>query len=152
MPYLLVSSNTNYSMKKHHTKDKGDLGVLKAQVDLAEKGWLSLHPQTEHAPFDLVAYKDGKFKRIQVKYRSTSKLGNLSIKFKTYWCNTKRMNVIDQDKSEVDVLCVYCPELDKCCYISMTDIPKQYITLRVKIPKNNQKINVRMFNDYYQVP
>lgn len=23
---------------KHHTKDKGDLGVLKAQVDLFEKG------------------------------------------------------------------------------------------------------------------
>jgi hypothetical protein len=55
---------------KHHTKSKGDLGVLKAQVDLYEKGYMILHPQTEHAPFDLVVYKDKNFKRVQVKYRN----------------------------------------------------------------------------------
>ena len=42
----------------HHTKEKGDLGVLKAQLDLFEQGFLILNPVTEHAPFDLVAYKD----------------------------------------------------------------------------------------------
>jgi hypothetical protein len=44
---------------EHHTKVKGDLGVLKAQVSLYEQGYLILQPVTEHAPFDLVAYKDG---------------------------------------------------------------------------------------------
>jgi len=39
----------------HHTKEKGDLGVLKAQLDLFEQGFLILNPVTEHAPFDLVA-------------------------------------------------------------------------------------------------
>ncbi|WP_180230119.1 hypothetical protein [Bacillus sp. AFS073361] len=34
---------------KHHTKSKGDLGVLKAQVDLYEKGYMILLPHTEHA-------------------------------------------------------------------------------------------------------
>ncbi len=34
---------------KHHTKDKGDLGVLKAQLDLFEKGYTILLPYTEHA-------------------------------------------------------------------------------------------------------
>ena len=29
-----------------------------------------LLPLTEHAPFDLVAYKDGRFYRVQVKYRA----------------------------------------------------------------------------------
>ncbi len=42
----------------HHTKSKGDLGVLKAQVDLYQKGFMILFPATEHAPFDLVVYKD----------------------------------------------------------------------------------------------
>ena len=42
----------------HHTKQKGDLGVLKAQLDLFEQGFILLNPMTEHAPFDLVAYKD----------------------------------------------------------------------------------------------
>jgi hypothetical protein len=42
-------------MESHHTKDKGDLGVLKAQLDLFEQGFAILVPLTEHCPFDLVA-------------------------------------------------------------------------------------------------
>ena len=38
----------------HHTKEKGDLGVLKAQVDLNQQGYQILIPLTEHAPFDIV--------------------------------------------------------------------------------------------------
>jgi hypothetical protein len=34
----------------HHTKDKGDLGVLKAQIDLFEQGFVVAIPMTEHAP------------------------------------------------------------------------------------------------------
>ena len=41
----------------HHTKDKGDLGVLKAQIDLFEQGFTLFVPLTEHRPFDLVAYR-----------------------------------------------------------------------------------------------
>lgn len=45
----------------HHTKDKGDLGVAKAHADLTAQGFMVLMPLTEHAPFDLVAYRDGVF-------------------------------------------------------------------------------------------
>lgn len=48
-------------MVRHHTKDKGDLGVAKAHADLVTKGFYVLFPTTEHAPFDLVAYADGAF-------------------------------------------------------------------------------------------
>ena len=65
----------------HHTKEKGDLGVLKAQLDLFEKGFLILNPVTEHAPFDIVAYKDREFKRIQVKYKSVDKSGSMHCAF-----------------------------------------------------------------------
>jgi hypothetical protein len=65
---------------KHHTKSKGDLGVLKAQVDLYEKGYMILLPHTEHAPFDLVVYKDQCFKRVQVKYRNLNVKGILEVR------------------------------------------------------------------------
>jgi hypothetical protein len=55
-------------MKSHHTQDKGDLGVLKAKLDLLNKGYTILKPEAEHAPFDIVAYKREKFIRVQVKY------------------------------------------------------------------------------------
>lgn len=38
-------------MGRHHTKDKGDLGVAKAHADLVGKGFYVLFPATEHAPF-----------------------------------------------------------------------------------------------------
>ena len=46
-------------MAAHHTKDKGDLGVAKAYADLVGQGYTVLFPATEHAPFDLVAYRRG---------------------------------------------------------------------------------------------
>lgn len=67
------------NMFTHHTKNIGDLGVLKAKVDLYEQGYMILNPETEHAPFDLVIYKDGVFKTVQVKYRSLRKNGTIEI-------------------------------------------------------------------------
>jgi hypothetical protein len=37
-------------MTRHHTKDKGDLGVAKAHADLVAQGYVVLFPATEHAP------------------------------------------------------------------------------------------------------
>ena len=69
-------------MRPHHTKNKGDLGVLHAKVDLAEKGYRLLLPLSEHEPFDLVAYKDGTFLRVQVRYR-TMVNGFICVEFKS---------------------------------------------------------------------
>ena len=44
-------------MREHHTRQKGDLGVLKAQLDLFEQGFMICVPQTEQSLFDLVTYK-----------------------------------------------------------------------------------------------
>lgn len=60
---------------KHHTKHKGDLGVLKAQVDLYQKGYMILYPQTEHAPFDLVIYKDNQFKGFRLSIGNLTHMG-----------------------------------------------------------------------------
>jgi len=135
----------------HHTKEKGDLGVLKAQLDLFEKGFLILNPVTEHAPFDLVAYKDREFKRIQVKYKSVDKSGSITVHFRSCWADKNGTHMLQIDKEEIDLYCIYCPETDKCYYLD----PKSYqrsVTLRVEKPKNNQAANVRLASDYQGVP
>lgn len=136
---------------KHHTKSKGDLGVLKAQVDLYEKGYMILLPQTEHAPFDLVVYKNQNFKRVQVKYRNLNKKGILEVRFSSSYSTSNGVMTKNVDKDEIDVYCVYCPQTDECYYFD----PKSFhnsISLRVKIPKNNQMINVKFAKDYREVP
>ena len=138
-------------MIRHHTKEKGDLGVLKAQVDLYEQGFLFLQPVTEHAPFDLVAYKDGLFKRVQVKYKSVDKTGALTVHFRSCWADKHGTHMLAVNKDEIDLYCIYCPDSDECYYLDPKDYDKS-VTLRVEAPKNNQSLNVRLAADYRRVP
>ncbi len=85
----------------HHTKEKGDLGVLKAQLDLFEQGFLILNPVTEHAPFDLVAYKDWQFQRVQVKYKSVDKTGSITVHFRSCWADKNGTHMQQTDKDVV---------------------------------------------------
>jgi len=134
-------------MKKHHTKNKGDLGVLKAQADLCEKGYMVLTPQTEHAPFDLVVYKNRKFRRVQVKYRSIEKKGTLEVNFRSCWADRHGNHSSPIDKKDIDVFCVYCPETNECYYFDPSKHNKS-ITLRFTAPKNKQKTNIHLAKDY----
>ena len=140
-----------YYQSVHHTKEKGDLGVLKAQLDLFEQGFVILNPVTEHAPFDLVAYKNGQYKRIQVKYKSVDKTGSITIHFRSCWADKNGTHMRQVDKDEIDLYCIYCPDTDECYYLNPNDC-KRSVTLRVETPKNNQTKNVRLATDYLGVP
>ena len=135
----------------HHTKEKGDLGVLKAQVDLFEQGFMILNPVTEHAPFDLVAYKDGRFRRIQVKYKSIDRHGCLTVHFRSSWADKNGSHMRNVDKTEIDLYCIYCPETDNGYYLKPADYNRS-VTLRVETPKNNQMQNIHFADEYRRVP
>jgi hypothetical protein len=135
----------------HHTKEKGDLGVLKAQLDLFEQGFLILNPVTEHAPFDLVAYKDWQFQRVQVKYKSVDKTGSITLHFRSCWAHKNGTHMQQIDKDEVDLYCIYCPDTDECCYLDPKNFNRS-VTLRVKMPRNNQARNVNLAADFRRVP
>jgi len=135
----------------HHTKDKGDLGVLKAQADLHQQGYQILIPLTEHAPFDIVIYKNGKFQRVQVKYKSIDRNGKLEIHFRTCWTDKNGTHMRAIDKEAIDLFCIYCPNTDECYYIDHKNF-KGSVSLRVKTPKNNQSKFVKIASDYRRVP
>lgn len=135
----------------HHTKDKGDLGTAKAHADLAEHGFMVLFPATEHAEFDLVAYGAGKFHRVQVKYRSSARLGTVSVQFRSVWADRHGTHMKPSDKAEVDVLCIYCPETDSCYYLRPQDHGKS-VTLRVAPSKNGQERGVMLAADFRRFP
>ena len=139
-------------MASHHTKDKGDLGVLKAQIDLFEQGFTLFVPLTEHCPFDLVAYKDGEFRRVQVKFRSVDRFGKVDVKFSTSWTDRHGTHTSPTDKNEVDVYCIYCPETDECYYLRPEKFGSNVLSLRVEAPKNGQRRNIHFAADHRRVP
>ena len=133
-------------MKPHHTKQKGDLGVLKAQTDLCQNGYLICIPLTEHAPFDLIAYKDGIFLRIQVKYISENNW-KLSLPFKNNWSDKNKLHYLYYVKDEIDLFCIYCPQTDKCYYINPKLFNKS-VSIRIKKTRNNQSKNINFAEDF----
>jgi hypothetical protein len=135
----------------HHTKTKGDLGVLKVKVDLYLKGYLILVPETEHCPFDLVIYRDGVFKKVQVKYRNLTKSGVLEIPFRSCYSTSKGVMTKSTDKALVDLYAVYCPQTDECYYFDPGKHNKS-VTLRVKTSLNNQKLGTNLASEYRKVP
>lgn len=137
-------------MRVHHTKNKGDLGVLYAQVDLARRGYAVLLPLTEHAPFDLVAYKDGRFLRVQVKYR-TAKNGVITLRLATCWADRHGVHVLPVDRNSVDLFCVYCPETDRCYYVDVRTC-SDFLLLRIEPPRNAQRKRIHWAKDYEDIP
>jgi hypothetical protein len=135
----------------HHTKNKGDVGVLKAQADLAEQGYMVLLPLTEHSAFDLVIYKKGAFQRVQVKYRKPDRQGRLFVKFSSIWSDKNGVHVKPIDKGQIDLLCVYCPSTNECYYLNPAKFKKS-VSLRVKASKNGQQRGVHLASDYRNVP
>ena len=140
----------------HHTKTKGDIGVFKAMADIACQGFCICLPQTEHAPFDIAAYKDGEFRRIQVKYRSEpkrkgKKLGAISVMFRSCASNSNGWYHKKIDKNKVDIYCIYCPETNECYYID----PKKYnksVSLRITSESlNGQITNINFAKNFRNI-
>jgi hypothetical protein len=124
----------------HHTKNKGDLGVAKAHADLVEQGFLVLFPTTEHAPFDLVAYADATFIRVQVKYRAARR-GAVRVEFVSSWADRNGTHRVPLDKGAIDAVCIYCPDTNECYYLRPTEHGSA-VTLRVMPSRNGQRAGV----------
>lgn len=138
-------------MFEHHTKTKGDYGVLKAKLSLFENGFLICNPETEHAPFDLVAYKNGKFIRVQVKY-ITAKDGKIFFTPRTSYSDSKGSYSNVYNKADIDYFIIYCPSTDKCYYIRAIDaFCETSFTLRLVPPKNNQTKGINYAKDYKNI-
>jgi len=151
------NANTEETISKvkhtnnHHTKTDADLGEYKAIVDLHQKGYIVCDPLTEHAPFDLVAWKDGNSKTVQVKYRSKSDVGKIKVRFRATQWNTNGSYNKEIDTDPIDIYCVYCPEEDNCYYFDPDNFGKS-VTLRIDEPKNNQSKGIHFAENYKQVP
>jgi hypothetical protein len=137
-------------MARHHTKDKGDLAVVKVQADLVEQGATVLIPLTEHAPFDLVAYLKERFYRVQVKFR-TVKRGSVYVAFRTCWADRHGVHTMPMPREEVDVVAIYCPETGRCYYVDPAGLEGS-VSLRVEPVRNGQVKRVLLAEHYLEMP
>jgi hypothetical protein len=138
-------------MRYHHTKNKGDLGAIKAMADMTAKGWSVFVGLSEHQAFDFAAYRDGRFLRVQAKYRAVDN-GKVILRLDTNWTDRNGTHHVPLDREALDVIAIYVPDSDCCYYVDPRAESGETICLRFTPCLNNNKKRIRWATDYVEIP
>lgn len=130
---------------RHHTKDKGDIGLACVIADLVKHDIQVALPISEHLPFDLIAiHQDGRMVKLSVKYRELSKLGVISVKAMSVWSDRNGIHSRRHNVGDYDAVAIYCPDTDACYYLCASELSPSCTSLRVIDPVNNQRARIRL--------
>ena len=133
---------------RHHTKDKGDIGVGFVIADLMKNGIQVALPISEHLPFDCIAIsEDGQLSRLSIKYRVAVQ-GRVEVRYRSSWADKNGSHVRHHGKADYDATAIFCPDSNACFYIRNDEVGGKTIVLRIEPPKNNQGIGVKLAQDY----
>ncbi len=100
------------------------LSELKVMSDLASKDYHIFCQIGGKAPFDIIAYKDGKTIRISVKSISTDikKSGKYVAELRRVRSNTKTTAVYKIEKNDFDIMAIYIAKEDKIVYLKIDTV------------------------------
>lgn len=131
---------------KRNTKFKGDLSELRLMHDLRRAGYLISIPYGEDHRYDIIAEKDDRFYRVQVK---TGRLRRGVVIFNAYSSHAHRGGPSCRlYTNQIDFFGVFCPD-NNCSYlVPICELPTNQGYLRVEKPLNNQSRKMRWAEDY----
>ena len=110
---------------------------------LMEKGWRVLFPFGENCRYDLVAERNSKFIKVQVKY-VTPKNGVLDV-----GCKSSNNWTVDKYTSDqVDFIAVYNSKSKDVYFVPSSKFNSSSIKLRFAKAKNNQRVGVKNIEDF----
>lgn len=126
-----------------HKKTKGTIAEMSVAAHLIENGWHVSLPIGENNRYDLVAERDGRFARIQVKY-VTPKNGALEVNCKS----SNNWSVLHYTAKEIDVIAVYDGCKKSIYFVPVGKINRSSFKIRIDESKNNQKIKVHSAKEF----
>ena len=131
-----------------NTVSIGDIGEAQA-IALFTKNQIPVSkPLTNNTRYDLIIEKNNKLYRVQVKSTASIKDGKMEFATKTTNYAKGSWSSNHYTKDYVDVFFLYCLENEWCgLFIPEDEIPTS-LYIRVVPPKNNQKIGIRLMEDY----
>jgi hypothetical protein len=130
-----------------NSKQIGDISEAKLTAALLAKGKVVLKPYGDNQRYDLAVEENGILSRIQCK---TGKLINGAISFRTtsvYGNNGNRRGYVGQ----IEFFGVYCPQVDRCFLVPISDTGKSEVCLRVLPPKKNGYQSTIRWADSYSL-
>lgn len=139
---------TQKRRSRMHSKMKGNVGELKVAAALSKMGFHVFTELGDLSKIDLIAEKDGKLTKIQVKcafkhlgtYRITAKKSGPNYQFR-------------YTEKDADVFALYCFEDDRIVWITARVLchpscGNLAFRSEADVPKNNQVKKIRKIEDY----
>jgi len=119
-----------------NSNEKGDIGLAKVITDVTTKGFFVFLPFSDRTHVDLIiADKNMKTQRVQIKYISVNEKGVLEVVMSSV-VNGKKILV---DLSKTDIWAIYCPNTDEIYYVTTVELlGKKTMTLRINESSINQ--------------
>jgi hypothetical protein len=123
-----------------NSNQKGNVAELAIAKAAADQGLTVLKPMTEHARYDLAFEVAGRFVRVQCKWGG---LRAACVFVRISSCRhspTRGYVKTTYSADEIDMIGVYCGELDSCYLLPVEQFAGQSIvTLRLRETKNRQR-------------
>lgn len=134
-----------------NTVSIGDYGEALAVVNFLKKGAIVSKPLSNNARYDLIVEIEHKIYRVQVKATNSIKEGKMEFATKTTNYTKGTWKSVSYSGREVDMFFLYCVENNWCGLYIVKDVDEtipQQLSIRLEPPKNNQKIGIRLAEDY----
>lgn len=135
------------------TQKKGDKGVAHVIAALTDQDWNVSIPISESLKYDLLAEKNDKIVRVQVRY-CQEKDGKAEIKLRNIYNDKNGYHVCKHKKGKYDILAAFLPSQNIVIFVSDDEIGKieTAITFRTNPPKSKQIKLIRYAKDYIKIP
>lgn len=130
---------------KLHAKTKGTAGEMAVAKNLMLNGYGVFYELGDNSKIDLIAEKDGKLTKIQVKSYTSIREEYVDVRGTKSGPNYR----FKYSTSDIDIFAIYILDLDKILYIPSDFLNNQsMITIRLKPSKNRQKKGVHFFDEF----
>jgi hypothetical protein len=134
---------------EHNPNHKGNVAELAIAKEAASLGLSVFAPLTEHERYDLVIGVAGRLLRVQCKWGAHKgdvicvRVGSCS------YSPTHGYRRSTYDRSEIDVVAVYCGDLNRCYLLPVDLIAGQgTVHLRLAPARNNQRAALNLAANY----
>lgn len=133
----------------HEAKIKGDIALAFVIARMTELRWNVGVLLTEHARYDLLAEKDGKMARVQVR-SGRLRDGAAEVSLRNSYADKSGCHIKVRSAGDYDFLAVYCPDTKDVYFLdeAMLGAVSSGIRLRTCKAKNGQVKGVRLAENY----
>ena len=133
-----------------HSKAKGNIGEMAVAKDLMLKGYSVFYELGDLSKIDLIALKNKKTFKVQVKTKWNTTNGTCSADLRSSGPGYSYKYTED----DIDIIACYAADRDIVFYVNVKDIISNNtrgLTIRLDKPKNNQTKGINLLENYLDI-